>query len=154
MPDWNHSTDWHVKEDNFSDRGSAFPSRVNCFNAPEMLEGRDAIQKNFDRCEEWTYVNFMRFSKAKYTVPHLGKGNPKNKYRQGREQMESSPEEKDLGLFVDEQLNMTQLTAHKDNHILDCIKSSAGCRGSKVILPFYSALMRPHLECFIQLHVP
>lgn len=81
MPNWNHSTDWHLREDNFSDRGSAFPSTVNCVNATDMLEWRNATQKDFDRCEEWTYMNFMRFSKGKCMVSHLGQGNAESKYR-------------------------------------------------------------------------
>lgn len=30
-----------------------------------QFEGRDAIQKGFDRLERWTHVNFMKINKAK-----------------------------------------------------------------------------------------
>jgi len=114
-----------------------------------MLEGRD-----LDRP---ACASLMKFNRAKCKVLHLGHGNPKHKYRLGREWIESSPEVKDLGVLVDKKLNMTRqcaLAAQMANHILGCIKSSVASRVRKVILPLCSALVRPHLESCIQLWSP
>ncbi|KAK4814550.1 hypothetical protein QYF61_023749 [Mycteria americana] len=119
----------------------------------DTLEGRDAIQRDLDRLERWARVNLMKFNKAKCKVLHMGQGNPKHKYRLGREWTESNPEEKDLGVLVDEKLNVTQqcvLAAHKANSILGCIKRSVTSRSRELILPLYSALERPHLEYCVQ----
>ena len=71
--------------------------------------------------------------------------------------LDSSICEKDLGVLVDNKLNMSQqcdMVAKKATSLLGCIARSIESRAREVIIPLCFPLVRPHLEYCVQFWVP
>lgn len=101
--------------------------------------------------------NLRKYNEGKRRAVHRGKNNPRHHDQLGTALLESSKGERDLAVLVESRLTMSQhcaLVAKKANGILGCISRAAVSRSREVLLPPYSALVRPHLQYCIQFWAP
>lgn len=73
--------------------------------AIDSLEGWETLQSDLDRLEHCEVISGMKFKKSKCRILHLEYGNARHNYKLGEKWLKSSPEERDLGMPVDNRLN-------------------------------------------------
>lgn len=67
----------------------------------DLLEGKNALQRDLNRLDRWAKANALRFNKARWKVLPLGHNNPMQKCnRLGEEQLEICLAEKDMRVLV------------------------------------------------------
>ena len=78
-------------------------------------------------------------------------------YKMGDTWLSNTTNEKDLRIAEGHKLNMSQqcdAAAKKANAILGCINRSITSKSREVLVPLYTALVRPHLEYCVQFWAP
>lgn len=116
-------------------------------------DGHAATQRHLDRLER----DLKNFNMGKCKVLHLWRKNPNHQNTLEANWLERLLAEKDPGIPVDTQLNMSQqsaLAAKAANSLVGCIRKSTASRWKEVILFFHPALMRPQLESWVRLWAP
>uniref|UniRef100_A0A7M4EEJ9 Reverse transcriptase domain-containing protein n=1 Tax=Crocodylus porosus TaxID=8502 RepID=A0A7M4EEJ9_CROPO len=121
------------------------------------LDDRKVIQADLDRLRKWVDKNPMVFNTEKCKVLHLGKKNPHHAYRLGSATLANTTDERALGVMIDYKMNVSlqcDAAASKASKMLPCIHRCFSSKSQDVILPLYSALVRPQLEYCVHFWAP
>ena len=114
---------------------------------------RADIRKCYNWSEEWQ----MLFNLDKCKIRHFGYNNPNNTFLLGGHILETVDEEKDLGVMIQKDLKASSQCVKivkTANQILGLIKTTFIFKTKDNLLQLYKCLVRPHLECCIQVWNP
>ena len=110
------------------------------------------LQKAIDEMYEWTQKWLLKFNEQKCKMLHLGNNNVKNNYFIGtgdqRIPLEKSELEKDLGIYIDENLNFKEhikITVKKSNYACYKILKNFTFKDDVILVPLFKSLVRPIL---------
>ena len=130
-----------------------FADDTKVYNTVSDQENVTNLQNAIDELYLWTQKWLLKFNKDKCKILHLGKNNPQNKYYVGldneRIPLEVTDLEKDLGIYVDPDLNFKK-------HIKNIVKKASytsykilknfSFKNSNIFIPLFKTLIRPILE--------
>ena len=91
----------------------------------------------------------MKFNVDKCKVMHMGRKNLHSTYYMNDTALESISEEKDLGIFIIDDLKWSthcHQAYTRANRVLGMINGTIISRDRRILLSLYKALVRPHLE--------
>ena len=107
------------------------------------------LQDDLDALLRWSEKWQLPFNIGKCKMLHLGQGNPQHQYQLQDSRIASVAEEKDLGVFVDEQLKFRKQAAtaiSKGNRVLGLIRRSFENLDRETLPLLFKTLVRPLLE--------
>ena len=113
------------------------------------LEDCEKMQQALDKLYEWAKTWEMQFNLGKCKIMHIGRNNPRQKYKMGGRELEVVEEEKDVGVLIHCSLKPSrhcQRAASAAMGVLNQIRCNFHYRDKKVYIGLYKQYVRPHVE--------
>ena len=110
---------------------------------------RAKLQDDINSLVKWSDTWQLKLNADKCKVLQLGHNNNQYTYDMAGVELQITPCEKDLGVYIDNKLKFHDHVAHavnKGNRMLGLIKNTFSCLDKETIPKLYKALVRPHLE--------
>ena len=130
-----------------------FADDTKLYRPVNNIEDREKLQGDIDSLMRWSADWQLRFNLSKCKVMHYGNRNPEFSYSMNpddpEDKMETTKEEKDLGVTFTKDLKFTKHIAratNKGNRVTGAIRRSFRYMDKDVYSQLCKALIRGHLE--------
>ena len=130
-----------------------FADDTKIYRAVRSHEDIEQLQRDLSNMYEWSKEWQMLFNVEKCKCLHIGYNNVRHQYTLGNGNVENSTEERDLGVRIQENLDVGAQVAEsvkKANRMLGMISRTYDDKSISTMLQLYKSLVRPHLEYAIQ----
>ena len=110
---------------------------------------RQIIQNDLMTLASWANTWQMEFNETKCKVMHIGRETKRWSYQMNQHILESSTEEKDLGVVISDNLKSVancRAAYAKANRVLGMIRRTITYKSKQILLPLYKTLVRPLVE--------
>ena len=141
----------------FADDSKLFARILTNKPTPGDGNGSRTLQEDLDKVAMWAEKWKMEFNVDKCKIMHLGYNNPGVPYRMGNAVLETTEEEKDLGILIDNKLDFgkhIRTIVARANRVLGMVRVSFACMNKPMFLNIYTAQVRPLLEYCVQVWSP
>jgi len=109
----------------------------------------DILQDDLNKLMAWSKMWQMEFNTEKCKVMYLGNNNDKVPVYLGKDLLNDTKEERDLGIIFRDDLKVSSQcikAANKGNQILGMICRTFASKNKNIMLKLYKSLVRPHLD--------
>ena len=130
-----------------------FADDTKAYTKIETKEDQLRLQRTIDNFVKWTDTWLVKFNSEKCKIMHLGKDNPKYEYsiiENGiKTKLTETTCEKDLGVMIDPNLDFQEHmtgAVKKARRISNMLTRHISFKNKNIMLPLYTALVRPIIE--------
>ena len=144
-------------DDDLSSKVLKFADDTRVFRTVKNDTEKVTLQDDLAKLIKWSEKWQMLFYFCKCICMHIGHGNVSKEYFMGNTILGTSVKETDLGVTVCADMTVSEqcgLAAAKGNQILELIRRNIIYMDKTLIIPLYKAIVRPHLEYWIQAWSP
>ena len=126
-----------------------FADDTKLFLEVRSVDGSEKLQQDLDNLVLWSQKLQLVFNESKCKVIHLGTSNTRHTYTMSATPLESTPDEKDLGVVMDEELKFhlhVPQAVKKASRMLGLVHATFTCLDETTIPRLFMTMVQPHLE--------